>query len=83
MPYINVEVAGKPKGHEHIHGGSGPAHRSIPIRDLTWNIEMRNHGPATKVRGTQLRELVSFCVPVTPRPAGSLLERILTQGHSF
>ena len=75
--------AGKPRGHVRAYGGLGSAHRLIPIRDLTWNIEIRNHGPATQVRGAQLRELVSFRVPLTPRPAGSVLERISTQDHSF
>jgi hypothetical protein len=54
----------------------------IPIRDLTWNIGTKNHGPAMQVRGTPAREMVSF-LGVTDLGTRSVLERISVQNHFF
>ena len=40
----------------------------IRIRDLTWNIGMKNHGPAMQVRGTPNPWVLSVWVPLTWEP---------------
>jgi hypothetical protein len=53
-----------------------------PIRNLTWNIVHKNHGPATQVRGAPARETVNF-LGATDLGTRSVLERISIQNHFF
>ena len=61
---------------------SEPPSHIIPIRNLTWNIVPKNHGPASQDRGAPAREMVSF-LGTTDLGTRSVLERISIQNHFF
>ena len=73
------------KWQERPHNYRGKLHQLIdliPIRNLTWNIVPKNHGPATQVRGSPAREMVSF-LGAADLGTKSVLERISIQNQFF
>jgi hypothetical protein len=56
--------------------------RFIRIRDLTWNIGMKNHGPAMQVRGAPSPLGVEF-LGATDMGTRSVLESVSVQKHIF